>query len=298
MLTFRCQNCGAELCIDSSGALVCEYCGSHFFFSDEQLRGYRAFRRQMLNYLRDLQDEKEVRDHNEDLLWTSAETEHLRTADGIDVTLRYLYSHEDGHCKLYMTRDRFLFYYRHGNRFFADGRESSLSMLSYPPADVKGLKECFPVPAGRYELEDGGLLLTYLRPANVFPLSHFGALLPEHAAWVVSRLENICCVLEYSGILHGGISENSVFINPFEHHAILMGGWEKAGRKRAGDIEDMKDLRKTADRVLGTHRDKIPREFRDFLKGRPKADAYEDFALWDTVIEKGFGGRRFAKMNM
>ena len=33
---------------------------------------------------------------------------------------------------------------------------------------------------------------------------------------------------------------------------------------------------------------------KEFLASKPKKDAYEDFAYWDSVIENGFGGHNFA----
>ena len=174
-----------------------------------------------------------------------------------------------------------------------------IGLLKFPPADVKDLKSCFPRLLGRYALEDGGVLLAFERPDNIFPLAMFGSLTADHAAWVVSRMENICCVLEYSGLIHGGISEHSLFINPFTHHAVLFGHWSSARKKGASkENPDLKAIRKTAERMLGTHSGEAPAAFIQFIRSSPAADAYSDFGLWDEVIEKGFGGRRFAKMNL
>ncbi len=299
MLSFKCENCNGELSVDSSGALYCEYCGSRFHFSDEQLRGYKEFRSRMLRYLREVQDQKAGKGRNEDALWCSAESAYLKSEDGTDITIRYLYRYEDGpYVTLYLSREAFLFHFKKEALSLAGQQEKALTLLHYPPADMKGLRDCFPLAAGRYPLKDNGLLLAYIRPANLFPLPLFGALPAEHAAWVVSRMENICCVLAYSGLAHNGISENSLAIDPFTHHAVLMGHWWSAGRSPEGSAKDLKDLRSTASRILGVHRSGIPKEFTLFLNSSPKRNAYEDFALWDSVIENGFGGRRFAKMKI
>ena len=299
MLSFKCENCNGELSVDPGGALYCEYCGSRFHFSDEQLRGYKEFRSQMLRYLREMQDQKSDKGQNEDALWRSAEYAYLKSADDTDITIRYLYRYDDGpYVTLYMSRDTFLFHFKKEARSLAERQENALTLLSFPPADMKGLRDCFPLAAGRYPLKDGALLLAYKRPANLFPLPLFGALSAEHAAWVVSRMENICCVLAYSDLAHNGISENSLAIDPFTHHAVLMGHWWNTARSPEGSAKDLKDLRSTASRILGVHRSGIPKEFSTFLNSSPKRNAYEDFSLWDSVIEKGFGGRRFAKMKI
>ena len=300
MLSFKCKNCGGEMSVDSSGALVCEYCGSDKFFSDSDLIQYRSFRKQMLDFLKGVHDEKAESGHNEDALWSNAEEAHFQTSGGDPVNLRYLYSYEDEAGTVYLTRSNAIFVYGADKKAYADKVLWSIKTLSFPPADVKGLADCFPKLNGRYDLSDGGVMLTFSRSENLFPLSMFGSLTSEHAAWVVSRLENICCVLKYSELVHGGISEDSVWINPFIHHAVLMGHWQSAVRSgiaeaKNDDIKDLMDLRKTAERILGTHKNEAPGAMLEFLNGKPAADAYSDFEKWDNVIDNGFGGRRFAK---
>ena len=285
--------------VDSSGALVCEYCGGRSYFDDKQLLGYKEFRKQMLSYLRGIHDEKSEGDKSEDYLWDSAEEEQLEMADGDKATIRYLYSYEDGQVKVYLTKNNALFVFSKSERNLADRMLSGIGMLSFPPADVKGLNECFPRLNGSYDLSGGGVMLAFARSDNLFPLPMFGSLTPEHTAWIVSRLENICCVLNYSDMIHGGISEEAVWINPFNHHAVLMGHWWSASKASAlKSRTDLDDLRKTAAKTLGIHKSEAPAEMIRFLEDRSSKDAFEDFEKWDKVIEKGFGGRRFAKMNV
>ena len=303
MLSFKCKNCGGETSVDSSGSLYCEYCGSKFNFQDKELLEYRTFRLQMLNYLRGLHDEQMEGESQEDSLWDHAETVCYETKDGDDVNVRYLYTYDDGVATTYLTRHHALFVFSKNKRKEAERMLRGIQALSFPPADVKGLEDCFPKLRGTYELKDDGIMLTFTRTENLFPLSMFGSLTPEHVAWIISRLENICCVLNYGGLIHGGINEESVWINPFNHHGVLMGHWwstkrvEQAGLGTARD-QDLKDIRKTADRILGIHREEAPQELTEFLRSRPGIDAYADFEAWDRVIEVGFGGRRFAKMNV
>lgn len=303
MLSFKCKNCGGEMSVDSSGSLVCEYCGSNSFFADSELTGYREFRKQMLNYLKGVHDTKADAKKDEGLLWSHAEEAYFDTADGERITVRYLYSYEDEAGSVYLTRKNAIFVYSGDKKTYADKVLWSIKALSFPPADVKGLADCFPKLNGRYELADGGVMLAFTRSENLFPLAMFGSLEPEHVAWIISRLENICCVLTYSELVHGGISENSVWINPFNHHAVLMGHWQSAMRTgisemKENELADLSDIRKTADRCLGNRRDEAPSEMTEFLRGKPSQDAYSDFEKWDHVIDNGFGGRHFAKFDI
>lgn len=295
MLTLKCKNCGGEMSVDSSGLLFCDYCGNKYAFNDSELTGYRNFRLEMLNYLRGVHDEKSSGENREDILWNNAETVVLKNADGKDITIKYLYSYSDDICTSYLAKETAIYVFdkKHVN-IAADWLEN-INKLSYPPADVKGLEDCFPKFLGKYELSDKGMMLAFERSKNLFPLSMFGSLAPEHVAWIISRLENICCVFNYSDIVHGNINENNVWINPFNHHAVLMGGWNDV-RALDNNNKDLCDIRKTGLKVLGIHKDESNQPFIDFLNSAPSVDAYTDFEKWDRVIEVGFGGRRFAKM--
>lgn len=314
MLSVKCRSCGGEMAVDSSGGLYCGYCGAKYEFSDRDLTEYRAFRGKMLEYLRAIHDRKTDGAGQEDELWKNAETVTFKAKDGSNITVRYLYEQEDEGIRSYLTRKSALYVFPEGKSALAEQTLRNIRSLEFPPADVKGLSDAFPKLSGRYELADGGVLLAFERQDNLFPLAMFGSLRPEHVAWVISRMENICCVLQYSSLVHGAISEESLWINPISHHAVLMGHWWDAQsiNAAAGTLKgavqsllgvdsakkDLKDLRKTANRVLGMKREDAPQALTEFLAGSPAADAFADFEVWDQVIEKGFGGRRFAKMGI
>ena len=314
MLSVKCRSCGGEMAVDGSGGLYCGYCGCKYEFSDRDLAGYRVFRSKMLEYLRAIHDEKTDGAGHEDQLWMNAETATFKDKSGSGITVRYLYSHEEDGVTSYLTRKAALFVFPGGKKDLADRTVRNIGLVKFPAADVKGLADAFPKLNGRYELADGGVLVAFERQDNLFPLAMFGSLRPEHVAWIISRMENISCVLQYSSLVHGGISEESLWINPTSHHAVLMGHWwdvkpmQGSADGLRGVVQslfdtdpvkkDLKDLRRTADRVLGMKHAEAPQALTEFLKAEPAKDAFEDFAVWDQVIEKGFGGRRFAKMGI
>lgn len=303
MIVYKCSNCGGEMSIDSSGALYCEFCGSKSNFSDKDLKGYKAFRSQMLNYLKNIHDISET-DPSVNMLWSMAETETFMTKDGAPITVNYISKADDGHAKMYVTKSAVLYFFDSLWAKEADRMQAGLSMLKYPAADIKGLDRCFPKLTGRFELNNGGVLLSFAREATVFPLSIYGALPAHHVAWIISRMENIACVLEYSGISHHDISIDSLFINPVTHEAILYGGWWNASAKsnnllgKVAANQDLVDIRKTAKIMLGYNKGAVPGELEVFLNEKPNRDAFEDFKVWDQVIEEGFGGRHFHKMRV
>lgn len=298
MIVYKCPNCAGEMSIDRTGALYCEFCGSKLNFSDKQLEGYREFRKQMLTYLRNLHDLHSSSEAEH--LWSMADTEEFESESGTPITINYLFKATDGHADMYVTKANVLYVFPAKYASEATMMEAGLAKLKYPAADIKGLRKCFPIVTGKYYLKDGSVLVSTARDATVFPLSMYGALPPHHVAWIISRLENIACVLEFSNLVHGGISMDNVFINPVTHEAVLYGGWYAVSSKSALSPinRDLCDIRATAKKQLGCSASDAPKEMLAFLDEKPSGNAYDDFSVWDKVIEEGFGGHEFKKMNV
>lgn len=296
MLTFKCKNCGGELSVGDGGGLFCEYCGSKFNFTDGDLADYRSFRLMLLNYLREVKDEKTLDQHSEKNIWQRAEEKCFTAENGGDISVKYLHCSVTDGVSVYLTEGAVLYHFPRFHKQKADKFVSVISGLRFPAADMKDLKSCCPRITGEYGLKDGETLIACVREGNFFPLQMLGALQPEHAAWVMSRLENICCLLEYNNMSHNDINFDSVSVNPFTHRAALFGAWWGAG---GPSQKDLFDIRRTGTRMLGVYYDKSPVLFKKFLKDEPEKDAFTDFEKWDRVImsKEGFGGRRFAKYN-
>lgn len=295
MISFKCKVCNGEVSVDGQGILTCEYCGNKISFSDSDFTEYRNFRLKMLNYLRGVND-KET--NQLESIWKNADSVAYKSVDGTDINISYIYSSKCDDVLFYVAKNSVIFVFEENQRNKAIAYEDSIKLLEYPPADVKDLNRCFPEVIGRFELSDNKYMLALSRRDNVFPLSLFGSIKPVHVAWIISRLENICCVLEFSDLSHGGIEAEAVYIDPFTHEAVLYGGWWNTAKKPGGDIEDLKALRKTANYIMGIEKSESPVELTEFLSSAPQGDAFADFEAWDKVIEKGFGGRKFVKMKV
>lgn len=296
MLTFKCKNCGAEMSVDPSGSLFCEYCGTTAAFSDRELLEYRDYRKRMLEYLRSTHDLRENKDSKDDYLWSMAETECFRTQTGQEIRVRYIYTSEDRGITMYLAREAVLYLFSGDRREDAAKTVQMVRKLQYPEADVRNLRGCVPDFMAQYDLEDGSVLLPVRRPQDVFPLAMFSCLDPRDVAWIISRMENLCCLLEYSDMGHGGIGTETFFINPFTHQGMLFGDWYLAGNKPVKP--DLKAIRTTAGKLLGMHPEGMNEPFEKFLAEEPADSAFDDFARWDQVIETGFGGRRFHEMEV
>ena len=294
MISLKCRNCGGEMSVDLKGGLYCAFCGAASYFSDEEMKEYRDFRMQILKYLRAQADWKA--DEEDSSMWNYHESAEFSSADGTPVVIDYLFCSEDDSVKTYTARNSVVQVFGPEDSGKADQVRSALQMPEFPSADLKNIGRYFPTIISDIPLSDGGRLLAYSKPGNVYPLFAYGSIKPEHAAWIVSRMENFCCVFEYSGMVHGGISFNSVFVNTRTHEAYLYGGWWNARRKTSSGISpDLYAVRRTAGSIMGEYRVAAPAQFTEFLRETPRADAFEDFERWDEVIEKGFGGHHFVK---
>lgn len=300
MIVCKCKACGGEMSIDGAGGLKCEYCGNKAHLSDKELEGYKVYRTQMLNFIRAAHDNEKTTDYV-DALWNYAEHTSFKTSDGTNIDISYLYNVTEGPATMYMCRSSVLYHFPLTQKVAASHMLNGINSIEYPAADIKGLDRCFPQLIGNYTLSDGSTLIAFKRDENVFPLAIFGALNPKHVAWIISRMENICCTLEYSELVHGGFSVESIFINPKTHEAVLYGGWWNYSKKNPISPalnNDLADLRKVATRILGIYKSDSPKALIKFLEDKPAKDAFADFETWDKVIKDGFGGRSFTKMDI
>ena len=288
MKGMKCRNCGGQLEFNGFGSLECTFCGSKTFMTDADFRGREEFRTKLLSYYKAEAENKE-HDYSEDTLWEDRNTETFTTDGGQPVTVAYMEKYPlSGGC-IFLTKEHVVYHFDDYRQ--ADLFQAGLRRLTFPEADTK-LHRCFPAVKQEIALRDGGSLIVAERRPNFYPAEMFSPFRSEHLAWVISRMENICCTLEFSGIEHGDISPSSVWINPVTHEGALFGDWRNV--RSIQGTRDLVALRKTAiELALDTSK---PLEMYSFLNSAPCRDAFDDFAAWDQVIEKGFGGHKFVKM--
>lgn len=152
---------------------------------------------------------------------------------------------------------------------------------------------------------------------------------PKHMAWILSRLYNLSCYLEWVGITHHDISLDSVFINPAYHTVSVLGGWwfassfgKRMTRMQSSrtieyapqdvlaskitssstDLELIRllgrELMNDASGVFLSKNKNIPAPLCHWLRmtsaGKPK----KDYTDWDNVIIKSFGPKKFITFNL
>jgi len=296
VITYKCKNCGGEMSVNASGDLYCPFCGSKSNFSDKQLENYKAFRLHMLSYLealaKDKADESATRK-----LWDYSESRIFKSSDGADITVMYLFRAEDDGVEMFMAKDSVIYVFTATISYKAKRFLDAVGRIAYPAADVRNLSRYIPSLKARIDLEDNGVLLAFNKTENMYPLGAFDSFEYEHAAWLLSRLENLACLFEYNDLVHNGMKFESVFVNPLTHEAALYGGWWNAEYGKYTN-SDLFDIRKVILKNLGRYKETAPKAFTEFLELAPKGDAYDDFAAWDKVIEESLGGHKFKKFSI
>ncbi len=282
----------------SAMTAVCRYCGTRYVLNREDTDYYLEFYKQMSVFLAGGRDEQDRR-LRADRLWEDADEKIFECADGKQIAIRYLYSTSLKDADIYVARRNIIYHFRNNGAELSDKYRRVVSFIDYPSADIRKLSDFFPTVTGGFHLSDGTYILVIDKNSDEYPLRIFGKLTGRHVAWIISRMENLCCVLEYNSLVHPQINPDTLFINPYQHQVSLLGNWWNVTKKNAmGDDMSIRkmstnliQLRSTAKEILGD--DTAPAALLEFIDSEPKCDAYEDFAYWDEMLIKAYGERKF-----
>lgn len=294
---------------DSSAMTAfCRFCGTKYVLSREDTDFFHDYYSTLTDMITPDRDENS-RKRKADLFWTKAETKIFTCVDDTDIEVRFMHQHTLDGVDVYAARRNIVFHFPKGSYDKNEKFRKTVSFIDYPSADTRHLSNFFPNIIGGFSLKDGSSLIVISKDENEYPLRLFSGLSGRHTAWIISRMENLCCVLEYNGLVHPGIGPDTLYINPFLHQANIYGGWWLAGNKNSMSADrksilvpmtNLERLRLTAANVLGyaavdeVKNDKeLPDAMKEFISGKPEDNAYDDFVLWDKMLIKAYGERKF-----
>ena len=314
MKNLNCKNCGGTMVLDASAmTAVCHYCGTRYLLNHEDTDYFRNFFKQMTSFFAVAKDDQE-RKKRAAQLWENAEEQEFLTEDGISIEIKYMYRYSDKEAEVYVARRNIVFHFKNDGVQRADLFRKNVSAIDYPTADIRKLSDFFPKISGGFVLEDGSFILVIEKDEDEYPLRLFGTLSGRHVAWVISRMENLCCVLEYNSLVHPEINVDTLYINPYTHQASLYGNWWNVARNHTVSAdrrriltteENLVGLRKTAAALLGCseatdvkYKNLAPAAMIHFICSKPCINAYEDFAFWDEMLIKAYGERKFINMDV
>lgn len=315
MQAIYCPACGAALEPDENlMSAKCKFCGNMIALSPKDLgvdmmtsevlaemfRGEAAgvFLKQKLEEL------------NQDQYWKHhAQTVTFIAEDDSVVEISYIHYVNSLNTSIFMGRSNVFL-------LFSDPDDAkryvdTASSLRYPPDDKYSMKQFFPEITHRFALRDRRVLVVIPRGRDEYPLVSFHKLPDVHAAWIVSRLENLCCLLQFNDFVLSDIDIRDIYINPETHQAYLYGSLWRARRtaefrsefrEKENPYEDeLLAVRRIAAETMGFSliedtRSVVPEDFHTFLREKPKKDAFSDFSQWDVSLMLAYGKRVFRKL--
>lgn len=215
-----------------------------------------------------------------------------------------------------------------------DNAKNTITGLRYPDDRMKQmLKPILPEIKRTFETNDKLIMMLNKDPEAILlsdVIGHMkGKIEPTHAAWMMSRLHNLTCYLDWAGLTHNALTTENCFIWPKDHRISLLGGWwyaAKQGEKLkaippktatiapaslfdkpiADPRLDLSLIRATGREILGDStgmnliRDKdIPKPMTSWVNGASSGDPRQDYKIWsEEILTKSFGARRFVEMKL
>ena len=290
LLNVRCDNCGAEYRISSRGEMVCRFCGSNVYLSDMDFKAYKNTRDNML--ISDRFTNDEAADTGDVLrLWNNGSTANFKTIKGVNISFDCYYSVILDDKEVYIGADKIAVIF--SNTFSLTNFTVNLSQIEYPSADIKDLSRFLPNIIFKSALEDGRSIIIISKTDNIYPLFLFENLKATTVAWIISRLENLGCLLEFNNMDFRVLRAEDLYINPKTHELFILDGWD--GVEKTSRRNYLKDMRLIAKDIMDTST--APELCMKFLDDDPEETAYDDFSAWDEVIMKGFNGHNFHQFN-
>ena len=325
MAILKCKMCGGTLEYDRIHNLaVCPYCGSKSTVFEQDKKLFEQFQ----NMFASLLDQKTA-PKNEEGFYIEENREELIGKDGEIIEITYLTKRKADLCTMYVAKKNVLFVFDQKYDYYARRYIEMIGDIKYPNQQMeKELKSYFPKLVTEAILADGSRLVAIEKKEGVYPLSMLGILLDRHVAWVISRLENIACVLSYNQMVLNALTIDNLFVDPVNHQIYVYGGWwfvgfvgaentgaseqvipyiEKTFHNKGRNREktDLQCIRMIAVRLLGFENKKnleesklLPKPFLKFLTDEPQKNAIKDFAKWDQVLEDSYGERKFIPLSI
>lgn len=259
-------------------------------------------------------------------VWGSSHVQHFQSKDR-EFSLSYLRREGvPGFGAQYISRSRVTYEVPSSNADLMDLWISNLGKLKRGPTsemkEDQHLRTATQLDYGTLPLKDGGYLLYVTKDPDLFCLKHVlekkGSLDPKHVAWILTRLLNLACLMQVSGVPNLDLTSRSVFIQPRTHSLVLMDGWQFVGgfsqkplaipartarlcptMASKGTVTyshiltlikvlGMECLGDPSGALLLTNK-QVPEEMKKWLLSGPLGDAIKELGAWEEAKRKSFG---------
>jgi len=242
-------------------------------------------------------------------------------ANGMFLRMEYLRQTDANGVKVYSGQTRIAYFVPDALK--RQAHSATVHKWRYLNDSMKKEMERFLPERVRLETSNDGNLFIFPRNADQILMSDLIALdkvPPDHVTWMISRLVNICCYLEWAGVSHCGISPENLLVS-LDQHTIALAGpplfltkfgerpnsvpqrtlnanqWLKEKSTKAGPRIDLALVRETAFDLLGERsagrlrgNPDIKPSIINWILTPPGKTAVADYQSWEIAR----GDRRFA----
>lgn len=265
--------------------------------------------------------------------WEKKNYIQLQKKDGKKIDINYLRKQPFELGTTYICNRHIIYVFDNEHKLFYDNALSNISNFKFANENMeKEISRFLPSIFTLYETVDNKYCYVINKTEDVYSLidvlNYYNGNIPDrHVAWIMTRLNNLLCYLDYSGLSHNGININNCFISPEYHSIMLYGGWwytRKQGEKLIGtskeifdvmplsikstknasiitDLESVKLIGRTllGDRIGTQLQNKgVPASFASWLCNGSSKSALEEAKKWDNALQKSYGQRKFIKMDI
>lgn len=263
-------------------------------------------------------------------IWEEQDVLRLDTASGACICFPYFTARPFELGTYYVGKEQVLYVVDYDHASYGKRMQAALGALHYAnPAMEREFCRAVPLAVAQGSLCDGRFYCTLAKGRTYYPLAALldqqkGYLPPVHIAWIVSRLLNLACFLQFNGMTHNGIVLDACFVSPEEHGLALLGGWwysvpvcapmhgvcgavydamTPGNRlRRVGSYTtDLECIHRLAQTLLGNPAnaaDRPPPAFSGWLMQSPSGDPLREFQLWNQVLHRAWGPRKFIKLDI
>jgi len=267
-------------------------------------------------------------------IWVLPSIYEFISLEGKKYRLHYKKQHSFELGEMYIGDTNILFAIPKANHIFFENAHNTISKFKFANDTMKkemtrwlpNIKYILPSHQYDYMLIGKGQDVVLLK--DLFEFFKRKSPPPEHVAWIMSSLLNICCYLDYAKLSHNCISLDTVFISPRGHSAYLYGGWwwsKRVGTKitqvpartaslmssqqknnkiatQSLDLDMVRAVGRELFRDLSGaglyQRKEIPKPVSNWMTSTTSGVAVEDYRNWRKVMEKSWGKPKFHDMKV
>lgn len=255
--------------------------------------------------------------------WEVSNLFEIKDNTGRKYSTRYLKSFAFELGTAYIADQSLTYLFDKEHTAFYENAVAQIKALRYASANMeKEFARLLPKIKYTFKTNDGRYCLILNKTPDVFLLSdvldyYKGHIPDRHVAWIISRLCNLCCYFDYSGISHNGLVLQNCLISPQYHSILPLGGWWYArpqGEKLLGvpkAVYDVMPIKAKSDKIaaIGTDLEAAkligrqisdmgttPAAVKEFLEAGASSKAKGEFSKWNATLDKAYGERKFIEM--